>query len=816
MELQDQLELESQMVDEGIARYRKLLTESVVNKQEAMIAPQRFFMVEAIKPLAEAIKVLVQETYNGKPGKKSASISYLRNTDPEVVSYITCKAIINSLSSETPVPTIASRIGLDIEDHIVLSKFKEENPSFFSRAKKKVLEKSQEYMQRQCMDKYIKLAAVERERFKQDVRLVLGTALIKLFETNTGLIEIKTLSIHQPPIVKPSAKAMAQLKELHNRCELMTPVYMPMVIKPHPWTTPNDGGYVTQRLSLVKTRNKGYMEELQHVSMPKVYRSINALQETPWRINTRVLEVLKELWDSGVVSAGLPSREPTPLPPLPGNLPVDATKEMTKAYREANPKEWESWKIDRKRAYMENTRRQSKVVAILKILTTSERMTKYDQFWFPYQMDWRGRIYPVVGSLNPQGQDTAKGLLEFAEGKPLGETGAMWLQIHLANCYGVDKVSYDDRIMWTLMNEEMILSCAKDPLTYTHWMEADKGGKAWQFLAACFAYADYKEHGADYPCHLPVGLDGSCNGLQHLSAMMKDSYGATNTNLVNADKPADIYQTVADAVAADVFEDARNGNEYAQLWHGKITRSVVKRNVMTVSYGATPYGMLEQLREDLHKAHDGRFRKWLGVADDQQDFPHLKYLSTLIIKHIDATVKAAPEVMGWLQKIARVVTENGLPVRWTTPTGLPVLQSYRKVKARRLDTTVGNFRICTLVYDPQKSQNTKRNALAISPNYVHSMDASHLMETVNGMLDAGISGFAMVHDSYGTHACDVGEMAIILREKFIAMYEIDQLQSFRDQLITQLPDELAKALPQCLPRGDFDLDQVQEAMYFFA
>lgn len=816
MELQDQLNLESQMVEDGMNRYRKLLTMSVASKQETALAPQRFFMVEAIKPLAEAIKNLIAETYNGKPGKKSASIAYLRDTDPEVVSYITCKTIINGLSSENTVPVIAARIGADIEDHIVLTKFKTENPDFFNRAKKKVSKHSAEYFQKQCMDRYMKVANIVRDRFKLETKLVLGTALIRIFEENTGLIEVKTVGTKVPQIIKPSPKAMEQLRNLHSRCELLTPVYMPMVIKPTPWTTPKDGGYVTQRLSLVKTRNKSYLEELEHVSMPKVYRAINALQETPWRINTRVLEVLRELWDSGVVAAGLPSREPTPIPPLPGNLPVDATKEMTKEFRDANPEVWESWKIDRKRAYAENTRRQSKVVSILKILTTSEYMTKYPQFWFPYQMDWRGRIYPVVGTLNPQGQDSAKGLLEFAEGKPLGEDGAMWLQIHLANCYGVDKVSYDDRITWTLLNEQMILSCAKDPLTYTHWMEADKGGKAWQFLAACFAYADYKEHGADYPCHLPVGLDGSCNGLQHLSAMLKDTFGAVNTNLVNADKPADIYQIVADAVAADVAEDAKNGHEYAQLWHGKITRSVVKRNVMTVSYGATGYGMLEQLREDLHKAHDGRFRKWLGVQDTEQDFPYLRYLSNLIIKHIEQTVRAAPEVMTWLQKLAHVVTENGLPVRWKTPAGLPVLQSYRKMKERRLDTTVGNFRIRTVIYDPLKSQNTRRNALAISPNYVHSMDASALMETVVGMVDSEITSFAMVHDSYGTHPCDVTEMSIILREKFVEMYQEDQLESFRNQLIEQLPEELAKELPPCLERGDFDLGQVKEAMYFFA
>jgi DNA-directed RNA polymerase len=37
------------------------------------------------------------------------------------------------------------------------------------------------------------------------------------------------------------------------------------------------------------------------------------------------------------------------------------------------------------------------------------------------------------------GNDMARGLLIFDEGKPLGPNGLRWLKIHLANVYGNDK-----------------------------------------------------------------------------------------------------------------------------------------------------------------------------------------------------------------------------------------------------------------------------------------------------------------------------------------------------------------------------------------
>lgn len=816
IDLNDQLELESLMITEGIERYRKQLLQSVQSNAETNMTPQRFFMVEAIAPLSAAIKVLVQDTYNGKPGKKSIAVSYLRDADADVVAFITAKTVLNGISTETSLTNLATHIGNQIEDHLIFKKFKENNPEFFKRAIKRTAKETLPHRQRKCMKLYSTLASIEGERFKHDAKLALGAALVNLFQSETGLIEIKNMGMSRPQLVKASPKALNRLDELHTRCELMTPVYMPMIIKPQDWTTPTNGGYVTHRLPLVKTRNKAYLEELRSIEMPKVYRSINALQNTPWRVNTQVHGVLAELWENGSTLAGLPDRDSEPLNPLPGGLPPDATREMTAAYRKDHPQEWEEFKATRKKIYEANIRKQSKRVAILKIITTADRLKKYDQFWFPYQMDWRGRMYPVVGTLNPQGQDAAKGLLEFAEGKPLGESGVMWLQIHLANCYGVDKVSYQDRMTWTLLNEEAILASAKDPLRNTFWMDADGGGKAWQFLAACLAYAGYKEQGEDYLCHIPVGLDGSCNGLQHLSSMILDGYGAANTNLVDAEKPADIYQIVANAVAGQVAEDAKNGHREALQWHGKVTRSVVKRNVMTVSYGATRFGMLEQLKEDLHKATDGKLHKFLEIDSHDPDFPYLKYLSELIIDNIGNTVRAAPTVMGWLQTVAHTVTANGLPVRWTTPTGLHVMQSYRKRKERRIDTTLGGFRIRMQLRDEINKQDTKRAVLGVSPNYVHSMDGAHLQETVNRMLDAGITGFAMVHDSYGTHACDVQEMAILLREAFVDMYQVDQLQRFLDELKVQLPEDLAAKLPKPLARGDFDLEQVKEALYFFA
>lgn len=43
----------------------------------------------------------------------------------------------------------------------------------------------------------------------------------------------------------------------------------------------------------------------------------------------------------------------------------------------------------------------------------------------------RGRAYPIPPYLNHLGDDLSRGLLQFAHGRELGESGLRWLFIHV-------------------------------------------------------------------------------------------------------------------------------------------------------------------------------------------------------------------------------------------------------------------------------------------------------------------------------------------------------------------------------------------------
>ena len=52
-----------------------------------------------------------------------------------------------------------------------------------------------------------------------------------------------------------------------------------------------------------------------------------------------------------------------------------------------------------------------------------------ESIYFPHNMDYRGRAYPITPHLNHIGNDLCRGLLEYSNAKPLGKNGLKWLKV---------------------------------------------------------------------------------------------------------------------------------------------------------------------------------------------------------------------------------------------------------------------------------------------------------------------------------------------------------------------------------------------------
>lgn len=753
------------------------------------MAPGKALIADVVQPVADAIREFVTRIRSGGAGRRPAAAKLLSRIEPEVAAYLTARIAVNSLATNATLQSMASQIGRALVDHLDMQLFESEAPGLASKVQHLVrAAPTVPAMRRFHLMKIVH--DVSRVDVSEQDRNHAGLKLVDLFCQGTGWFDLVSRARGVELVARPALTAW--LNQQHDRRALMVPLDMPMVVPPKPWRSPWCGGYRVRQSKLIKARDRSQLAMLTKAACPDVYAAINSIQSTAWRINTALLTVAKAIWNAGGHLGGLPERENRIIPPYPDAARTDP----------AIDRQW--------RDLVAPLHRWNETIGparlkVAQLLWLGEKFAAEDAIWFPHGLDWRGRAYPLasVTGPHPQGADLNRALLEFAEGKRLGEHGADALAIHVANLFGHDKVSLDDRIAWTNANSADLAACAADPTGNRWWTQTDK---PWSALAACLAWAGYVAEGVDHVCHLPVAIDATSSGLQHFAALLRDAEGAEAVNLTDGPVPQDVYARVAaKAEAANT----------APEWKGRITRKITKRPTMTFVYAATRLGALHQIRQAVYELDEDARRNgrspYLGNVDTKAA---VKAITPVVWQAVGDTVTSAKAGMAWLQQVASLFDA---PIRWTTPAGLPVVHRYDRDEAYRLKVCVGpqrrevQIKFATDAATPVVDRRRARSAIAA--NLIHSLDASHMMLTAKAC--SGRLALSVVHDSFATHAADMPVLRVALREVFVDQYTPDVLAILRDDLIAQLPAAMAAKVPALPAYGDFQIKAVLKASYIF-
>jgi DNA-directed RNA polymerase len=321
-----------------------------------------------------------------------------------------------------------------------------------------------------------------------------------------------------------------------------------------------------------------------------------------------------------------------------------------------------------------------------------------------------------------------------------------------------------------------------------------------QFLAWVLEYAEWSRDPAGFVSRLPVSLDGTCNGLQNFSALLRDEVGGKAVNLIDGPKPNDIYADVARRATELLYSMPASRLRDAWLAHG-LNRKVTKRTTMTLPYGCTRYACSEFIAKDYLEVERP---KEIALGDYGEA---ANFLSHVVWAAIGDVVIKAREAMEWLQGWATHAAKNGHRVQWTSPSGLRVTSEYEKERRKEVKSVAFKTRI-TLYAPEHGKMDVRRIANAVAPNYVHSLDAAHLARVVNAAHKHGMT-IAAIHDDFGVHAADTAAFGRIVREEFIRMYS-DPAASLQ-----ALADATGYDVPPPAP-GMLDLNNIAESTYFFA
>ena len=577
----------------------------------------------------------------------------------------------------------------------------------------------------------------------------------------------------------------------HKLRETVNARYLPMLVQPRDWTSAHSGGYLAYKTWVMRTKGSELQRQsLIEADLGSVFKALDVLGSAAWSINRFVQESIQQAWEGGGGELDLPSRADLEIPVPPSDFADD-------------PKERKRF-LAHQRKVIQQQRDLHGLRCALKYQLAVATEFQDRVFYFPHNLDFRGRSYPIPPHLNQMGSDLCRGLLNFATAKPLGASGLRWLKIHLANLYGNDKITHEERLAFIDRSMDDVLLSAKDPLgAGTWWKDSDS---PWQALGVCKALEEALSYpgGAElYPCNIPVHQDGSCNGLQHYAALGGDVWGAEQVNLLPRETPQDVYGGVAKLVAKRVAEDAANGQRLGLLLDGKIDRKIVKQTVMTSVYGVTFVGA----RKQIFNAMKSRIQD----ISEEDIFQSSGYLTRHTFSALEEMFIGARKIMHWLGSCARKIAKTGKPVTWTTPLGLPVVQPYRRAGRSAVVTLVQ-----TVILEDQNDKlpvNVARQKSAFAPNFVHSLDSTHMMLTaLKCAQDKEDITFASVHDSFWTHACDVDTMNSHLRDSFVELHSEPLLQQLADHFRRIHPEIEFDPVPK---KGDLDLTEVRNSPYFF-
>jgi len=794
--------LEAEMIKLGIKRYRDENLKARRGKHESTTPPGIQFIRKSVSTVSKRIEKVLRSYHKGEPAKYPVdALQKVVELDCSVQAFLALKGCINHLSTPVRLVKVAQEIGSFIEDEARFRYFKRNNSALFGVVVRDLSKRTTNYRrQKRVLVHSSNKDGQEWNNWPISTRIRLGQMLIEFICETTKLFEIKKYNQKNKGrrmvfMLEATKSSLEWIDKKNSLCELLSPVKMPCIIPPRKWTSIYDGGYyVYTDMHLVKSTDVAYKQQLETRDLSMVFDAVNTVQETGWKINKEVFSVMDHLFTQQSTCKVVPEFEERT---MPKPYPKEGTKD-----------EQIEWKREATHMHSDNQRRKTKRIQFAQLMWMARKFKDEQKFFFPHTIDFRGRLYANTAFLNPQGEDSARGLLEFAESKKLGDSGLAWLAIHGANCFGEDKISLEDRYEWTTHHEKSIRQCGSDPLAWPWWMEADK---PWQFLRFCI---EWTKANNDPECvsAIPVTVDGSCNGLQHFAGMLRDRTGGQSVNLLPNDVPTDIYDIVRQEVVKRIELD---NSEEAELWdNGKdVSRAIVKRPVMTTPYGATLYGMRNQIHEELKKQLD-KGQIFATIRDGVDLWPHCKYLARHIYDAIGSVVVSARQGMQWLQDVASILAKEDKCLYWTLPTGFVVKQKYLKSTVERIVTVI-NGQVASLFannhHDDKLHKERQRNGVA--PNFVHSLDACHLMFTIlEARRKYDIESFSIVHDSFGTHACDMERLAIVIRTQFIKLYKGDVLGDFRDQIqamtVTKLPE-----MPQY---GILNINEVMESEFFFS
>ena len=601
-------------------------------------------------------------------------------------------------------------------------------------------------------------------------------------------------------ILVPSKEVSSVLKNENNTTYL--PRRMPMIVKPKPYYREKRkdeiidrlGGYLLNDVKYTNPLIKPKWDMLKSSIVKEknlLYSMANNVNSVAFKINKDVLDFVKDYGD------------------LYNLLDLEDFEYLIDKSKLNKTEHIQLESFLSKRALYEN------------ILGLATAYSNVNEFYLPIRIEFRGRLNCISDFLNYQSSELAKSLLLFSRPEKLYKTdekSIAYFKAYGANCYGnkIEKKSWNERIKWLNNNEDDIINFRNGKLI----SEADD---KLLFIAFCFEYNRFYKiynniESTYFETYLPIKLDATCNGYQHIALLSGDNNLSRELNLTRStwdDSPKDFYGYIGLNLvswAKNKLESTPKSNpnweSYDRLSRVEILRAILKGPVMTWAYNISPLGLVKKIKslfipvKDLDTYHNDfhfevndklsakqnksknkvinkeiYFNEYFKYTKDDsitlkgKDFNIIRLGLEDILNNNIFKIK---KLVRYLDTIANILTKLSLPIMWGAPNGVNVIQSYLLTKETKLKPFSSSKRAISLtIPDTNKGFNKRKQLRSFMPNLIHSLDASSLALLIDLYFSNNsneVKNIFTIHDCFAVTANNVGTVMNLLKLVYIKIY----------------------------------------------